>query len=33
MDGAESIRYILANNIEGSIVECGVESGTFEYIY
>jgi hypothetical protein len=33
MDGADAIRYILANNIEGGIVECGVESGTYEYIW
>ena len=33
MDGADAIRYILENNIDGDIVECGVESGTFEYIW
>jgi O-methyltransferase len=33
MDGVDAIRYILANNIEGDIVECGVESGNFEYIW
>ena len=33
MDGAEAIQYILQNNIEGTIVECGVESGVFEYIW
>lgn len=30
MDGAEAVQYILKNNIEGAIVECGVESGNFE---
>jgi hypothetical protein len=33
MDGADAIRYILYNNIEGVIVECGVESGNFEHIW
>jgi len=33
MDGADAIHYILKNNIEGDIVECGVEKGTFEYIW
>jgi len=33
MDGADAIRYIVANNVEGVIVECGVESGTYEYIW
>lgn len=33
MDGADAIKYILHNNIEGAIVECGVESGNFEYIW
>jgi hypothetical protein len=33
MDGAEAITYILNNNIEGAIVECGVESGNFEHIW
>jgi O-methyltransferase len=31
MDGADAISYILNNNIEGVIVECGVDSGDFEY--
>lgn len=33
MDGADAIRYILHNNIEGVIIECGVESGNFEHIW
>jgi O-methyltransferase len=33
MDGEDAIEYILKNNIEGAIVECGVFSGDFEYIW
>jgi len=33
MDGADAINYILQNNIEGSIIECGVDSGHFEHIW
>jgi hypothetical protein len=33
MDGANAIRYILDNNIEGVLVECGVGAGTFEEIW
>lgn len=33
MDGADAINYILQNNIEGVIVECGVESGHFEHVW
>ena len=33
MDGAEAIKYIIRNNIEGAVVECGVQSGDFEYIW
>jgi len=33
MDGVDAIRYILCNNIEGAIVECGVESGNFEHLW
>ena len=33
MDGVDAITYILENNIDGAIVECGVESGNFEYIW
>jgi len=33
MDGADAITYILQNNIEGVIIECGVDSGLFEYIW
>ena len=31
MDGEDAIQYILRNNIEGAIVECGVGNGNFEY--
>jgi len=30
MDGADAIKYIIENNIEGAIIECGVASGDFE---
>jgi hypothetical protein len=33
MDGVEALQYILNNDIEGSIVECGVDKGHFEYIW
>ena len=33
MDGADAIDYILKNNIEGSIVECGVGDGHFEHVW
>jgi O-methyltransferase len=33
MDGADAIKYILQNNIEGAIIECGVDSGNFEHIW
>jgi hypothetical protein len=33
MDGADALRYILQNNIEGDLVECGVEHGKFESIW
>jgi len=33
MDGADAIRYILSNNIEGVVVECGVGEGDFEHIW
>lgn len=32
MDGIDAIKYILINNIEGVIIECGVAAGDFEYI-
>ena len=33
MDGTDAITYILNNNIEGVIVECGVDSGKFEHMW
>lgn len=33
MDGADAVRYILENKIEGAIVECGVDSGHFQNIW
>ena len=33
MDGADAIKYILNNNIDGVIVECGVNSGNYEHIW
>jgi hypothetical protein len=33
MDGKEAITYILENNIEGVIVECGVYEGHFEHLW
>ena len=33
MDGADAIKYILTNNIEGDIIECGVYDGHFEHIW
>lgn len=33
MDGADAVKYILAHNIDGAIVECGVDGGAFEYIW
>ena len=33
MDGVDAIHYILKNNIEGVIIECGVESGNFEHLW
>ena len=33
MDGEDAVKYILQNNIEGCIIECGVESGNFEHIW
>ena len=33
MDGADAIKYILNNNIDGAIIECGVGCGNFEYIW
>ena len=33
LDGEGTIKYILNNNIEGVLVECGVDSGAFEEIW
>ena len=33
MDGEEAIKYILKNNIEGVIIECGVDAGHFEEVW
>jgi hypothetical protein len=33
MDGAEAVKYVLQNNIEGVFVECGVDDGNFEFIW
>ena len=33
MDGINAIKYIIQNNIEGAVVNCGVESGNFELIW
>lgn len=30
---ADAIKYILENNIEGDIVECGVAEGNMEYVW
>ena len=32
MDGAEAVEYILNNNIDGAIVECGVDTASFELV-
>ena len=33
MDGSDAIQYILNNNIEGCVIECGVGGWDFEYIW
>lgn len=33
MDGEHAINYVLKHNIEGVIIECGVDSGNFEHIW
>ena len=33
MDGADAVNYILQYNVDGTIVECGVDGGNFEYIW
>jgi O-methyltransferase len=32
MDGFDAIRYVMDNNIDGAIVECGVGEGNFEAV-
>ncbi len=33
MDGRDSIQYILQNNIDGAVCECGVDAGYFESVW
>jgi len=33
MDGADAIKYILESNIDGAVVECGIDTGRFEAIW
>jgi len=33
IDGAETIQYIFKNNIDGVLVECGVDNGNFELLW
>ncbi|AAC96429.1 hypothetical protein PBCV1_A061L [Paramecium bursaria Chlorella virus 1] len=33
MDGADAVRHVIVNNIEGCLVECGVDAGHFEYVW
>jgi hypothetical protein len=33
MDGIDALMYVLNNNIDGVIVECGVDTGIFEHIW
>ena len=33
MDGADAVKYIIENNIQGSLVECGVADGNFPHIW
>jgi O-methyltransferase len=33
MDGRDAIQYILRNNIEGAVIECGVDAGYFESVW
>ena len=33
MDGRDAINYVIDNNIEGAICECGVDAGYFESIW
>jgi O-methyltransferase len=33
MDGRDAIQYVLRNNIEGAVCECGVDAGYFESVW
>lgn len=33
MDGVDAVRHVILNNIEGCLVECGVDAGHFEYVW
>ena len=33
MDGRDAIQYVLRNNIEGAVIECGVDAGYFESVW
>jgi len=33
MDGKESVRYVIESKIEGVLVECGVQHGTFQSLW
>ena len=33
MDGCDAIKYVLDNQIEGAVCECGVDAGYFESIW
>ena len=33
MDGVDALRYVIQNNIDGCIVECGVDGGQFEHVW
>ena len=33
MDGRDAIQYVIRNNIEGAVIECGVDAGYFESVW